>query len=313
MVLSELSGGLGNQFFRYAFARAYIEKRAKNDQLVLNYNQINHHGAAGDIENFNIMEHEKVVTDRLVFAKGSLKQKVVFALYGFEKRIMIKMGRKTERDVRHKWIPRLRNNGIILVRDLNEDYEIDTNSEKFFIFGTFENSKYFSSIRDILNKEFTPKEAPLPENSALYDIIKNRNSVCVCVRRGDYLKGANKDNYYVCDEDYYLHAISKMKEIVDNPVFMFFSNDIQWVKEKLAPSDCECYYESGNDPVWETFRLMYSCKHFIISNSTFHWWAQYMGSFPGKIVISPSKWYRNPNWKSHLIEPYFTTIDTIKG
>lgn len=312
MVLSELSGGLGNQFFRYAFARAYIEKRAKNDQLVLNYNQINHHGAAGDIENFNIMEHEKVVTDRLVFAKGSLKQKIVFALYGFEKRIMIKMGLKTERDVRHKWIPRLRNNGIILVRDLNEDYEIDTSSEKLFIFGTFENSKYFSSIKDILKKEFTPKEAPLPENSALYDVIKNRNSVCVNVRRGDYLKGRNRDNYFVCDEDYYRKAIDIIKQKVESPVFIFFSNDINWVKEHLS-IDCECYYESGNDPVWETFRLMYSCKHFIISNSTFHWWAQYMGSFPDKIVVSPARWYRNPNWKSHLIEPYFTTIETIKG
>ena len=71
----------------------------------------------------------------------------------------------------------------------------------------------------------------------------------------------------------------------------------------------DCYYESGNDPVWETFRLMYSCKHFIISNSTFHWWAQFMGNHLGKITIAPSRWYNNPDWESYLIEPSFLTIE----
>lgn len=87
-----------------------------------------------------------------------------------------------------------------------------------------------------------------------------------------------------------------MKQKVRNAKFFVFSDDIEWVKENMNfPEDS--VFESGNDPVWEKLRMMYSCKHFIISNSTFSWWAQYLSRNSEKVVIAPNKWRNKGVWQ----------------
>ena len=86
----------------------------------------------------------------------------------------------------------------------------------------------------------------------MYDVIRDSNSVCLAVRRGDFMTGANRKTFYVCDLEYFKRAVAYMQEHVKNPVFVVFSNDIAWVKEHIK-IDGEVFYESGADPVWETF------------------------------------------------------------
>ena len=61
-------------------------------------------------------------------------------------------------------------------------------------------------------------------------------------------------------------------------------------------------------PVYETLRLMYSCKHFIISNSTFSWWGQYLSQNDNKVVVSPRVW--NSAYKSMLVDEKWILIDS---
>ena len=90
-------------------------------------------------------------------------------------------------------------------------------------------------------------------------------------------------------------------------MFFLFSDDVEWVKENIY-TGCETYCEDGTDPVWEKLRMMSSCKHFIISNSTFSWWAQYLSTYKNKIVISPCRWFNN-DFESPLIEDDFIKIE----
>ena len=83
-----------------------------------------------------------------------------------------------------------------------------------------------------------------------------------------------------------------MNKKTKNPVYIIFSDDIEWCRENIKFSE-NIYYEDGTDPVWEKLRLMYSCKHFIISNSTFSWWAQYLSRNNDKIVIAPARWHNS--------------------
>lgn len=81
--------------------------------------------------------------------------------------------------------------------------------------------------------------------------------------------------------------------------FFVFSNtrkDLEWIKEnyhfydKSGNRPLRMVYVDLNNPDYEELRLMYSCKHFIISNSTFSWWGAYLGSYDGKIVLAPYRW-----------------------
>ncbi len=166
--------------------------------------------------------------------------------------------------------------------------------------GYFEDPIYFDEIREILLAEFTPKKDLLQKNREMMCNIQQTNSICLSVRRGDFESNAEvKKLQSVCDRKYFEEAIQVIKNNVKNPVFFMFSDDIEWVKNNIY-TGCVTYYEDGTDPVWEKLRLMSACKHFVVSNSTFSWWTQYLSKSENKIVVSPSRWFNN-DYESPLI------------
>ena len=79
---------------------------------------------------------------------------------------------------------------------------------------------------------------------------------------------------------------------IKNVKYFVFSDDIAWCKEHLRLHDMN-FVVQDNMPTYEVTRLMYSCKHFIISNSTFSWWGQFLSKNKNKIVVSPSRWHND--------------------
>lgn len=173
-----------------------------------------------------------------------------------------------------------------------------TKKDNIVVEGYFETPRYADAIRDVILRDFTPVHPPLSENKALYEAICITNAVCVSVRRGDFVTGENQADARdcnVCTPDYFRRAVALCREKLRKPVFFVFSDDVEWTKQNLHFEGCETHYERGGDPVWEKLRLMYSCKHFVLSNSTFSWWAQYLSRQPQaeKLVIAPNRWR---NW-----------------
>lgn len=298
MIYLEMYGRLGNQFFRYAAVRALQLRFYPNEEITINFQQVNN-AAASDKTFYNVLEdycvapyHIYSKTGKVIFNESNLIQKIICIPYYVGMRNIDTENMNGEIAYERKWVKRLCADGIYWFRQGNWKLE-KTNQKNKFISGNFESPDYFNEYRDILLKEFTPIHEPLKKNKKLYEKITSTNSVCVSVRRGDFETNETfRGLHSVCHKDYFIRAIEKMKESVDSPVFFFFSDDVEWVKENIK-TGCETYCEDGTDPVWEKLRMMSLCKHFIISNSTFSWWAQYLSTNVNKIVISPSRWFNN--------------------
>ena len=312
IIAKSILGRLGNQMFQYAYCKAI--KEAVGGSLAFSFDKVYRQKEIdGDTRGFEDSLRFFNVDNYTIF-EGDIHSRYIYKLQHFVYRSLHYINRRWFKD--RSWQLLYSRIGLYHYNDRNNDFYKDiVNLKKESVFPKLiicydflEVPERFESIRPILLKEFTPKHPPLESNTDLYKIIESSNSVCISVRRGDYLNPKYAGKFYICDEAYIHKAIEKVKQLIDNPVLIFFSDDIKWVKENIK-TDIPSYYESGEDPIWEKIRLMYSCKHFVISNSTFSWWAQYLSRNEDKIVISPDHWTNDDNKDpKHLIADDFVTI-----
>jgi hypothetical protein len=297
MLNKNITGRLGNQMFQYAAVRSFQEKYCKDDIINLDFQDVYNH--LDDDFTFEILKFKIKKCRKTKMKKNFIQRiiidylfvvKVFFIIYSkFDKREnFIQMIYKYE--LKHQ--PFFNKFGLYIMRCGYSDFKNSNVKNKVFL-GTFESSKYFDNIRNILLDEFTPKYDVLEKNKILLEDINNSESVCITIRRGDFVSNKKfKNKYYICTPSYFERGIEEIKKRVKKPKFFIFSDDIEWCKNNLKlPKNC--VFESGDDPVYEKLRLMYSCKHFVISNSTFSWWAQYLSRNKDKVVIAPSRWQNN--------------------
>ncbi len=161
--------------------------------------------------------------------------------------------------------------------------------------GYWQSENYFKEIRNIIIKDFTIKFEPDKRNKSMIEKIKNSNSVCIHIRRGDYISNAKTNKFHgACSLKYYYDAIKIIVKRVKDPIFFIFSDDSQWTKENLKLKYPTIYVDiNGSEKSYEDLRLMSNCKHFIVANSAFSWWGAWLSNNPNKIICAPKTWFRS--------------------
>lgn len=176
-------------------------------------------------------------------------------------------------------------------------------SAKSYYFGYWQNEKYFKDIKQQILECFSFPELD-EENRAIAGRIKNCNSVAIHVRRGDYIKNSAVSRVKravvgiylnnLTQTNYYRTAVKEIGERVEAPTFFVFSDDTAWCQENLF-KDTEARIEYVTQNVGERsyidMQLMSMCRHMIIANSTFSWWAAWLNQCEDKIVIAPKDWF----------------------
>lgn len=180
---------------------------------------------------------------------------------------------------------------------LPSEYEMERYRAFIGLFANIEVVKYVD--KDI-RKRFKFTEFNDKRNISLKNSMMAENSVAVHLRKGkDYL--VNEAFSGTCSVDYYRKAIDYIYRNVKNPVFYVFTDNPEWLKENMKGFDYNLI--DWNPAIGRgnhyDLQLMSCCKHNIISNSTYSWWAAYLNNNANKIVIEPKVWY-NPQVRDDL-------------
>ena len=307
MIYVEMAGRCGNQMFHYACARA-ISIATKDQTLILNYNKIMRGEAIDYLKDFNVCPYQVYNKPGTVIRnETNILQLILCCIKGIQIKLLNNKTRQEKANGANFFQHILNLSGVYWIREGTTKF-CPYPRKKKIVSGICESPCVFENIRSVLLEEFKPNKPIAKKNEIFYKEIIESASVCVSVRRGDFLSEKNAKSFSVCTKNYYLNARKIIEQKVENPTFFVFSDDINWCKKELW-DDENTVYIPQNMQVYETLFLMYTCKHFIISNSTFSWWGQYLSQNNDKLVISPSRW-NNDGFHSLLISDKWILIDT---
>lgn len=273
MDIVRFKGGLGNQMFQYALLKA----------LLLCGREVT--GSLGFYENHSQLR-PFCLTDVFKNVSFNIVDEQTFKMINEQWR-QIKQDKKKYDSFMKDY-----SNRFFWIEE-----EVGTYDERIFtthdctFIGYWQTEKYFIQIKKKLLEDF--KFSMGEERLCILRerLLASNNYISVHIRRGDYL---NFSELYgnICTEQYYKRAINFMEKQVNSPVFIFFSDDIGWVKKHYKYNNA-IYIEPvmfENYQPWYDMNLMSSCSHNIIANSTFSWWGAWLNKNPYKTVIAPQKW-----------------------
>lgn len=291
IVYLQIKGNCGNQFFQYAFARNVQERLG--GELYIDYSAVRADKEFAMSGSDNLLQDYQTAPYHYVTEQNRLLPCKRFLLKLLDKYVELR-GYKVHTLEKYNfflWCAKhLEKYGIYYF--LAPYFQFKYPKRKnVIISGYFECSDYFADIDDCIKRELTPRYPLLEQNTDLYNTITSRESVCITIKRMD-VDNASVSDIYDYDINYFYNAVKYIKEHVDNPVFIIFSDNVEWCKENFHIDGDVCY-ETPNNPIWEKIRLMSACKHFIIHNSTFSWWVQHLSQNEKKIVIAPTLWIKS--------------------
>lgn len=289
MIIVRLIGGLGNQMFQYALGRSLA---LKNDaELKL------------DIIGFESYKLHKYSLDSFNIKKGVASESEINRFKKYKERagrkwffynMLFADSSKYFQEKSFAFDPR--------VLGLGNDVYID---------GYWQSAKYFKDSVAIIRDDFSFILPQGERDVEVSKMIRECTAVSIHIRRADYVtSAATNKTHGTCSIGYYHEAVETMTKKINNPHFFIFSDDHDWVKQNIMINYPTVYVDHNNaDTNYQDLRLMASCKHNIIANSSFSWWGAWLNENPNKIVVAPQKWFADISKNDNdLIPPTWIRI-----
>ena len=265
MIVVKLMGGMGNQMFQYALGRSLSIKYNTQLKIDLSFLKNKNMGTNFtyrdyDLNIFNMSEDFEIGSVNLLGVNEPN--------FSYSQPLIDMIKSKMDEDV----------------------------NNSFLLNGYWQTPKYFQDIEDQIRTDFTFRDKVEEADESIKEIlnqIKSTNSVLLNVRRTDYL---NTDYHGVMGDEYLKKGVELIESKIENPHYFLFSDDVEWCKDNIKFDNMTIVDHSYKGDRFSYYlQLMKNCKHFIIPNSSFAWWAAWLNEDSDKIVIAPEKWFTDSN------------------
>lgn len=287
MISTVINGGLGNQLFIYAAARAMALRNGTD--LAINIVQ-------GFKDDKLYKRHFELGAFNVKYRTASIE---TFNIPG------CKVVRKLSRIIgRNILLP-----NILFIKDSTDNRGVDSrilqnNISNAFLEGYWQSYKYFEDfeeqIREDLTFRFPIKENVLSEEKEIFS-KSNETPISVGVRRYQECIANNSFGDLTVDgAEFYIEAMNIMAQKVNNPVFYIFTQDKTWVEQNILPQTSHkiifMKYEGKN--AIDDLYLQTCFKYHIVSNSSYYWWGAWLAN--SKNVICTKNFFNHDcalhNW-----------------
>lgn len=275
-----LNGGIGNQMFQYAFARMLETSRSADVEFDIGYYKKKGAGNAAELDLYDI--GDRVFKDHAFYNRIRLMlQRVPFVSW---------IAGTYKEYVQFEIDPRV----------MKHDYR--------FYFGYWQNREYFRTISDLIRRELTYTGPVSEGEKKVISELRDRLSIAVHIRRGDYLEGKSTGIYHELGEDYYRRAIriaceDFMKIDENSARIFFFSNDIAWCRERFSDLENATFVDNSiSSSAHIDMLMMKNARCLIMANSTFSWWAAWLSDRSDKLVMIPDRWYNDADTNEKAIK-----------
>jgi hypothetical protein len=177
-----------------------------------------------------------------------------------------------------------------------------------YVTGYWQSYRYFTDIEHILRADFEFRNALPPAAAEYAHAIAQPGSVSLHVRRGDYTDPKYAHFIGPSGIDYYRRAVARVREVVEQPTFFIFSDDLAWCRANFDwLEDTARFMEYATPPGSKLnasdLQLMARAQCFIIANSTFSWWAAWLAGDRARLVIAPKEWFKLPELSTDDLVP----------
>lgn len=290
MIITSITGGLGNQLFQYAMARRLAVHHGT--ELLVDTMSYGENGECRPeplkdfirplaLFRFNVNARAATVTEicklKDDFTTSSSRDRLVRVIRRFVPGFLC----KTSHIIEHQY--RFQPEAL--------DYP-----DNVYLQGFWQSPKYFDDIADVIHAEFTLVDGGVAESSSLHiNHLRKKYGTVVSlhVRRGDLahaqetLKQRSLTHAAPITKEYIKKAMERFSPEVCFMVFSDSPKDIQWCRENIHSKNVE--FSSAESDLWD-FSAMTACDHHIIANSSFSWWAAWLDDKPEARIIAPSNW-----------------------